>query len=57
MDAAADSDRVSFARIAGSGMNPVLNVAAVDVLHKVSDEVGDRVAFGRTNKVVNAHWR
>ena len=29
MDAAVDSDRVSLARIAGSGMNLVLNVAAV----------------------------
>ena len=56
MDTSADSDRVSLARIAGSGMNRVLLLAAVNMRNELSDEAENRVAFGRTHNVVNIHW-
>ena len=56
MGAAGDSDRFSLARIAGSGMNRVLLLAAVNMRNELSDAAENRVAFGLTNNVVNIHW-
>ncbi len=37
--------------------NPVPNVAAVNVRDEVSDEEDNRLAVGRSNKVVTTHRR